>query len=97
MDYKKLKEKYLIHKKQKKYHLSVLDWTPYFDWYFNVHLFFIILILIGFIGYGTYIEVNRVMNDVVEFSPRRNIIPIEEINNLKERYQDRERVLNSLR
>jgi hypothetical protein len=94
---KSLKQKYLIHKKQQKFQVSFLDWTPYFDWYFSVVLFFIGLIAVGLFAFITYKNVINNMNDFENVEVRDVSLDVDGYSRVKKEYDSRAEVLNTVR
>lgn len=89
--------RYLIHKKQQKFQISFLDWTPYFDWYFAVSTFFILVIGLSFFAYYTYVHVTETMNDFQSIEVRDRTVNLEKYSEVEQKYNNKAQVLNSLR
>ena len=90
------KEKYLVHRKQQKFQVSFLDWTPYFDWYFIVSVFFVLVIAGGFLAFYTYENVIQVMNDFENIEVQDQQLNLQNYAELQKKYSNKAEVLNRL-
>jgi hypothetical protein len=89
--------KYKIHKKQQKFQISFLDWTPYFDWYFAVTTFFVLVIIFGVTAFYTYNYVVATLNDFESVEIKDQSVDEQGYAEVEKKYQNKAQVLNSLR
>jgi hypothetical protein len=95
-NFKNLKEKYLVHKKQQKFQVSFFDWTPYFDWYLVMCAFLASIILVSGLAYYTYKNVVATMSDFENIEVKDRTLNIEGYLQVKKDYDNKAEVLNSL-
>jgi hypothetical protein len=95
--YSNLREKYLVHNTQKKFQLSVLDWTPNTDWVILIVLFAIGVLVAGFFAYQTYLSVIDIMNSDNGQVVKAREFNIEEFQEFKAQRDSDAQILNSLR
>jgi uncharacterized iron-regulated membrane protein len=92
-----LKNKFLYYHKQKKFQLSVVDWTPCLDWIFILIVFFILISFGAWFSYITYIKIVSEINEEENiFIPRKKDVDFEKVELIKQEYKNRAEVLNSL-
>jgi len=97
MEFKNFKEKYLVHKKQQKFQVSVLGWTPYFDWHFALWFLALLLLSVGFLCLFTYKSVIFTMNNFENVEVAERQINVEGYLEIKKDFDNRIQVLNSLK
>jgi hypothetical protein len=97
MEFKNLKEKYLVHKKQQKFQVSVLGWTPYSDWHFALWLLSMLILSVGILCFFTYKSVIFTMNNYANVEVAERQINVEGYLQIKQDYDNRVQVLNSLK